>query len=303
MPRLRAGASHASASGPRGQAAGFAGRLLQLVVVDSERSEITRNGHAGKFQRLFGGISSRDVMLYSDLRQRASTRPLCVRKLVVGLQCNSLFCITANYELEGLSRHALAFRTYMLRNIGLAALPDRAATGAIGAFASLRAHARCLAAVRRARVALPMSSAAERRLLSAALSLRRRAPQVRAHHEPEVVARSARRGEPRGGPRATVPAAAVPAAALLGVCLVDPQAVGWAAGQTSRALGGAATGSAHSQIGTSPAHEPRALCCCNSPAHAMRKAQRAAAARAGCSSWARGLSGIRPFSEPSSGGL
>jgi hypothetical protein len=145
-------------------------------------------------------------MLYSDLRRRASTRPLCVRELVVGLQCNSLFCITANYELEGLSRHALAFRTYMLRNIGLAALPDRAATGAIGAFASLRAHARCLAAVRRARVALPMSSAAERRLLSAALSLRRRAPQVRAHHEPEVVARSARRGEPRGGPRASVPA-------------------------------------------------------------------------------------------------
>ena len=132
--------------------------VLQLVVVDSERSEITRNGHAGKFQRLFDGISSRDLMLYSDLHQRASTRPLCVRKLVVGLQCNSLFCITANYELEGLSRHALAFRNYMLRNIGLA-LPDRPATGAIGAFASLRArrgwaHARCLADGIRSRTAL-----------------------------------------------------------------------------------------------------------------------------------------------------
>jgi hypothetical protein len=144
--------------------------VLQLVVVDSERSEITRNGHAGKFQRLFDGISSRDVMLYSDLRQRASTRPLCVRKLVVGLQCNSLFCITANYELEGLSRHALAFRTYMLRNIGLGALPDHAATGAIGA-GRLPPRARAGLPRSGARVLpLPMSSAAERRLLGTALS-------------------------------------------------------------------------------------------------------------------------------------
>jgi hypothetical protein len=62
--------------------------------------------------------------------------------------------------------------------------------------------------------------------------------------------------------RANVPAPAVPAAALLGVCLVGPQAVGWAAGQprigqTSHALGCAAMGSAHSQIDTSPA---RATC-------------------------------------------
>ncbi len=125
------GRVHRMRRGPEGSR--LCRSVAQLVVVDSERSEITRHGHAGKFQRLFDGISSRDVMLYSDLRQRASTRPLCVRKLVVGLQCNSLFCITANYELEGLSRHALAFRTYMLRNIGLAALPDRAATGATGA--------------------------------------------------------------------------------------------------------------------------------------------------------------------------